>query len=111
GGSWRATAPRATPQSCGSLSSGPCHALAMNQPWGLSGPQFLEVYGAATAAVIVIPLLARQVTRWLPAGRRDPGAGGPEPAQAGYLAGGPRRAAEVIVAELGQAGALRVSNQ
>jgi uncharacterized protein (TIGR04222 family) len=85
----------------------------MNEPWGLSGPQFLEVYGAGMAAVIVIPLLARQVIRRLAGGRRQPAeaAGELDVYQAGYLAGGPRRAAQVIVAELTQAGALRVSSQ
>jgi uncharacterized protein (TIGR04222 family) len=83
----------------------------VNEPWGLSGPQFLEVYGAGMAAVIVIPLLARQVIRWLPGRRRGPAAGELDAYQAGYLAGGPRRAAEVIVAELTQTGALRVSSQ
>ena len=82
----------------------------MNQPWGLSGPQFLGVYAAGLAAVIVIALLTRQLVRRLPAGPGPAAAGDLNVYQAGFLAGGPHRAAQVIVAELTQAGALRVSS-
>jgi uncharacterized protein (TIGR04222 family) len=82
----------------------------MNQPWGLSGPQFLGVYAAGLAAVFVIALLTRQLVRRLPAGPGPAAAGDLNLYQAAYLAGGPHRAAQVMVAELTQAGALRVSS-
>jgi|tagenome__1003787_1003787.scaffolds.fasta_scaffold20938827_3 hypothetical protein len=37
----------------------------MGQPWGLSGPQFLGVYAAALAAVIIV-LLSRRAVRSVP---------------------------------------------
>ena len=30
----------------------------MNQPWGLSGPQFLGIYGAGMAAFVAVPWLS-----------------------------------------------------
>lgn len=79
----------------------------MGQPWGLSGPQFLGVYAAGIGLTIVIPLIIRQVIRGLP-GRRIRCE--LDPYEVGYLVGGPRRAAEVVIAEGVDCGALRVDS-
>ena len=89
-----------------------CHTSGMEQPWGLSGPEFLGVYGAGMAVMIVVPLLVRQLVRGSPGGGRQVLAGLELDAyQAGYLAGGARRAAQVIVAEWTESGALRVNSE
>src|SRR5262249_61996577 len=80
---------------------------AMGQPWGLSGPQSLGVYAAGIGLTIVIPLIIRQVIRGLP-GRRIRCE--LDPYEVGYLVGGPRRAAEVVIAEGVDCGALRVDS-
>ena len=80
----------------------------MGQPWGLSGPQFLGIYAAAIGAVIIIVLLFRRAMRTVPGAfpAREL-----SPYEVGYLSGGPRRAAEVIIAELAATGALRVDSR
>jgi uncharacterized protein (TIGR04222 family) len=80
----------------------------MGQPWGLSGPQFLGVYAAAIAAAIIIVLLFRRAMRTVPGAFP---ATELSPYEVGYLSGGPRRAAEVIIAELAGTGALRVDSR
>ena len=35
----------------------------MSQPWGLSGPQFLVIYGVGTAVAVVVPFLLRLLIR------------------------------------------------
>jgi uncharacterized protein (TIGR04222 family) len=79
----------------------------MDQPWGLSGPQFLLVYGAGLVVALAAPSLLRLLVRWVPGTRFDRQLGA---CQAGYLAGGPGRAAEVVIAELVSRGALRVDS-
>jgi uncharacterized protein (TIGR04222 family) len=75
-----------------------CHTSGMGQPWGLSGPEFLGVYGAGMAVMIVVPLLVRQLIRVSAGGGRQVLAGPELDAyQAGYLAGGAKRVAQVIV--------------
>ena len=80
----------------------------MGQPWGLSGPQFLGVYATAIVAVIIIVLAYRRAMRHVPATfpAREL-----SPCEVGYLSGGPRRAAEVIIADLAGTGALRVDSR
>jgi uncharacterized protein (TIGR04222 family) len=80
----------------------------MGQPWGLSGPQFLGIYAAAIVAVIIIVLLSRRAMRTVPGALP---ARELSPHEVGYLSGGPRRAAEVIIAELAGTGALRVDSR
>jgi uncharacterized protein (TIGR04222 family) len=80
----------------------------MGQPWGLSGPQFLGVYAVALAAVIIIVLLFRRAMRSAPGTFL---ATELSPYEVGYLSGGPRRAAEVIIAELAGTGDLRVDSR
>ena len=79
----------------------------MGQPWGLSGPQVLGLYAAGIGLTIVIPFIIRQVIRGLP-GRRTRRE--LDPYEVGYLVGGPRRAAEVVIAEGVDCGALRVDS-
>ena len=80
----------------------------MGQPWGLSGPQFMGVYAVALAAVIIIVLLFRRAMRSAPGTFL---ATELSPYEVGYLSGGPRRAAEVIIAELAGTGDLRVDSR
>ncbi|MFI9388867.1 TIGR04222 domain-containing membrane protein [Kutzneria sp. NPDC052558] len=78
-----------------------------DQPWGLSGEQFLEWYfiglGCALALAVVIKILPKLS-----------GAGNlalrPTAVETGFLAGGPERAVETAVAELLAAGALRADS-
>jgi uncharacterized protein (TIGR04222 family) len=79
----------------------------MGQPWGLSGPQFLGIYGAGMAALIIVPWVARLLIR-LPSGRRV--TRDLDAYEVGYLVGGQCRAADVVIAELAMSGALRVSS-
>ncbi len=57
----------------------------MNQPWGLSGPQFLWIYGAGMAAFIAAPVLLARVLG--AASSRAP-ASVLDAYEVGYLAGG-----------------------
>src|SRR6516164_9430806 len=83
----------------------------MNQPWGLSGPQFLWIYGAGLAAFAAAPWLLVQLGRTF--GIVSPRAV-PAPVldayEVGYLAGGAQRAAEVVIGELTASGALGVDS-
>ena len=79
----------------------------MSQPWGLSGPQFLVIYGVGTAVVLVVPFLLRLLIRFVSsadAGRQL------DPCEVGYLAGGPTRAAQVVVTDFVASGAVRVDS-
>ena len=79
----------------------------MSQPWGLSGPQFLVIYGVGTAVVFVVPFLLRLLIRF--ASSAD--AGRPlDPYEVGCLAGGPARAAQVVIADFAASGAVRVDS-
>ena len=70
------------------------------------------MYAAGMAAMIVVPLLVRQLVRVRPGGGRGVLAWPELDAyQAGYLAGGARRVAQVIVAEWTGSGALRVNSE
>ena len=79
----------------------------MSQPWGLSGPQFLVIYGVATAVVMVVPFLLRLLIRFVSSADADRQL---DPYEVGYLAGGPARAAQVIIADLVSSGAVRVDS-
>jgi uncharacterized protein (TIGR04222 family) len=79
----------------------------MSQPWGLSGPQFLVIYGVGTAVVIVVPFLLRLLIRFVSsadAGRQL------DPYEVGYLAGGPARAAQVVITDFVASGAVRADS-
>jgi uncharacterized protein (TIGR04222 family) len=79
----------------------------MDQPWGLSGPQFLGIYAAAIVAQIIIVVLFRRAVRRVPG---SPAALTLSPYDVGYLQGGSNRAAEVVIAGLAGIGALRVDS-
>ncbi|GAB1511183.1 TIGR04222 domain-containing membrane protein [Actinophytocola sp. KF-1] len=77
-------------------------------PWGLSGPEFLWLYGAGLVAGIVVAIWRRVAVRR--PRLTDPG-GWLAPEELGFLAGGPRRAVDVAVARLVRAGAVRVDRR
>ena len=79
----------------------------MSEPWGLTGPQFLVIYGVGTAVVFVVPFVLRLLIRL------GSGAGADrqlDPCEVGYLAGGPTRAAQVVIADVVDSGAVRVDS-
>ena len=79
----------------------------MSQPWGLSGPQFLVIYGVGAAAIVVVTFLLRLLIRF----GSSADAGRPlDPCEVGCLAGGPARAAQVVIADFAASGAVRVDS-
>lgn len=82
----------------------------MNQPWGLSGPQFLLIYGAGMAAFAAAPWLLVLIARAFGTASARVPAPVLDAYQVGYLAGGAQRAAEVVIGELTTSGALRVDS-
>ena len=79
----------------------------MSQPWGLSGPQFLVIYGVGIAVVIVVPFLLRLLIRFVSSADAERQL---DPYEVGYLAGGPTRAAQVVITDLVASGAVRVDS-
>jgi len=79
----------------------------MSQPWGLTGPQFLVIYGVGTAVVMVVPIVLRLLVRFVSSGGADRQL---DPYEVGYLAGGPTRAAQVVIADFVASGAVRVDS-
>src|SRR5882757_9185433 len=75
------------------------------EPWGLSGPEFLSYYFAAIVAALALAAVIRTLPKL---GSARPTAELSAVAF-GYLAGGPERAVETAVARLLEAGALRAS--
>ena len=90
----------------------------MDQPWGLSGPDFLQLYGAALFGLLLLTVAVALLTK-ISSGRAaggDGGAvvGGASGAELGtyelaYLFGGVDRVADAAVAGLVEAGSLRVT--
>ena len=80
----------------------------MGHPWGLSDADFLGIYGAGIAAMVLLPVAFWGVIRHAPDRRR---ARQLDPYRTGYLAGGPQRLAEVIIAAHVESGALRVDSK
>jgi uncharacterized protein (TIGR04222 family) len=79
----------------------------MSQPWGLSGPQFLVIYGVGTAGAVAVPFLLRLLIRIVSGAGADRQL---DPYEVGYLAGGPTRAAQVVIADFVASGAVRVDS-
>ncbi len=79
----------------------------MSQPWGLSGPQFLVIYGVGTAVAVVVSFLLHLLIRSAPSAGPDRQL---DPYEVGYLAGGPTRAAQVVIADFVDSGAVRVDS-
>ncbi|ROP37464.1 TIGR04222 domain-containing membrane protein [Saccharothrix texasensis] len=75
----------------------------MERPWGLSGPEFLELYWIALAASLAFAIVVRVRLRGT---RGDAPAGAPGLVDIAYLTGGPRRVVETSVASLIDSGAL-----
>jgi uncharacterized protein (TIGR04222 family) len=80
----------------------------MDEPWGISGPDFVVVYaiGLVVAAIVTFVLRHRIGSGPVPAGR--------EPLsveQLGYLAGGPGRMIETALAALIERNAVRVERR
>ncbi|WP_154696977.1 TIGR04222 domain-containing membrane protein [Lentzea guizhouensis] len=77
------------------------------EPWGLSGPEFLQLYWIGLALAVLAAIVIRVRAR----------AGGSQPVRTldvdeiAYLAGGPRRVVETAVARLLTAGELRISRR
>ncbi|WP_406629455.1 TIGR04222 domain-containing membrane protein [Amycolatopsis sp. WGS_07] len=85
----------------------------MDEPWGISGPQFLLIYGLALAVVLVVqlswPSFARSRKRNAPATVEAPLR--PDVYQLAYLAGGADRAVDTAIATLLEQELLRVSSK
>lgn len=75
----------------------------MERPWGLSGPEFLELYWIALAVSLAFAIFVR-VRPW--GSRGDAPAGALGLLDIAYLTGGPRRVVETSVASLIDSGAL-----
>ncbi|MBB5894587.1 TIGR04222 domain-containing membrane protein [Kutzneria kofuensis] len=78
------------------------------EPWGLSGEQFLEWYFIGLGCAVVLAVVIRYLPKFF-------GADGnnvfrPSAVEIGFLAGGPDRAVETAAAELLAAGALRAES-
>ncbi|SHG11130.1 TIGR04222 domain-containing membrane protein [Streptoalloteichus hindustanus] len=76
----------------------------MNEPWGLSGPEFLLVYVVALGLAAVWLVAARHRMRVADGRPRTLSS-----EELAYLAGGPSRLADLAVGRLVTSGALRVS--
>src|SRR5579862_9521157 len=79
----------------------------MGEPWGLSGPQFLDIYRYGMVTMLAVPIVVRQVV--LGTRGRQPSRA-IDPYELAYLSGGAERAADVAIAEFTQSGALRVDS-
>jgi uncharacterized protein (TIGR04222 family) len=77
-------------------------------PWGLSGEQFLEWYFIGLGCAIALAVLIRFVPKF--SGGYGNDVFRPSAVETGFLAGGPDRAVETAVAELLAAGALRIGS-
>lgn len=76
----------------------------MARPWGLSGPEFLELYWIALAASLAFAIVVRVRLRGK---RHSAPAGSLGLYDIAYLTGGPRRVVETSVAALIESGKLR----
>ena len=83
----------------------------MDDPWGISGPDFVVLYIVLLGAVLLIRVIVAGVasSRALRAGNAPPG---PPPTvyQLAFLAGGPDRATDAAIAALVERGQLRVNS-
>jgi uncharacterized protein (TIGR04222 family) len=75
-------------------------------PWGLSGPEFLWLYGVGLVAGLVVAIGVRMRVR-RPRPAEPPAA--LDTAELGFLGGGPENAVAVAVARLAAAGIVRVN--
>ncbi|WP_020658036.1 TIGR04222 domain-containing membrane protein [Amycolatopsis benzoatilytica] len=82
----------------------------MAEPWGLSGPQFLLLYGTALVAVGVAWLLWPSVALALRGGTQADLASPLDVYRFAYLAGGPNRVVDTAIAALLEQNRLRASS-
>ncbi len=80
----------------------------MQKPWGLSGPEFLQLYWIGLALAVLAAIVIRVRVR---AGRSDQPVRSLDMDELAYLAGGPRRVVETSIARLLTAGELRTSRR
>ena len=76
-------------------------------PWGLSGEQFLELYFIALGCALALAVVIRFLPKLFGGGDHVVR---PSAVEIGFLAGGPDRAVQTAVAELLTAGALRIDS-
>ncbi|SDM68241.1 TIGR04222 domain-containing protein [Lentzea albidocapillata subsp. violacea] len=80
----------------------------MPRPWGLSGPEFLQLYWIGLALAVLVAIVVRVRVR---AGHSTQPVRSLDMDELAYLAGGPRRVVETAVARLLTAGELRPSRR
>ncbi len=80
----------------------------MMRPWGLSGPEFLQLYWIGLALAVLVAIVVRVRVR---AGRSSQPVRSLDVDELAYLAGGPRRVVETAIARLITAGELRTSRR
>ncbi|MFI6099087.1 TIGR04222 domain-containing membrane protein [Lentzea sp. NPDC051213] len=78
------------------------------RPWGLSGPEFLQLYWIGLALAVVVAIIVRVRVR---AGHSNQPVRSLDMDELAYLSGGPRRVVETAVARLLTAGELRTSRR
>lgn len=78
------------------------------EPWGLSGPEFLQLYWIGLALAVLVSIVVRVRVR---AGHNTQPARSLDMDELAYLAGGPRRVVETSIARLLTAGELRTSRR
>jgi uncharacterized protein (TIGR04222 family) len=80
----------------------------MQRPWGLSGPEFLQLYWIGLALAVLVVVIVRVRVR---AGHSNQPVRSLDMDELAYLAGGPRRVVETSIARLLTAGELRTSRR
>lgn len=80
----------------------------MQRPWGLSGPEFLQLYWIGLALAVLVAVIVRVRVR---SGHSIQPVRSLDMDELAYLAGGPRRVVETAVARLLTAGELRTSRR
>ncbi|MET9627058.1 TIGR04222 domain-containing membrane protein [Lentzea sp. NPDC006480] len=80
----------------------------MQKPWGLSGPEFLQLYWIGLALAVLVAIVVRVRVR---AGHSSQPVRSLDMDELAYLAGGPRRVVETAIARLLTAGELRTSRR
>lgn len=80
----------------------------MQRPWGLSGPEFLQLYWIGLALAVLVAIVVRVRVR---AGHSTQPVRSLDMDELAYLAGGPRRVVETAIARLLTSGELRTSRR
>jgi len=80
----------------------------MQRPWGLSGPEFLQLYLVGLALAVLVAIVIRVRVR---AGHSNSPVRSLDMDELAYLAGGPRRVVETAIARLLTSGELRTSRR